>query len=120
MHMILVTHSEAMHVIRSYNYNNAEIVLNKQLVQPLDQKPETLKVTDLADEIHNLWFDEAIFNGVNPSETLDLFSQYMPNNYEKDLAENFQPLDWVGINYYTRSLIKIDPMNLFGLQIRQR
>ena len=108
MHMILVAHSEAMQVIRSHNYKNAGIVLNKQLVQPFDDKPETLKVTNLADEIHNLWFDEAIFNGVYPSQTLDLFSQYMPKNYEKDLAKISQPLDWVGINYYTRSLIKID------------
>ena len=113
MHMILVAHAEAMQVIRSHNYNNAGIVLNKQFVQPFDDIPETLKVTNLADEIHNLWFDEAIFNGVYPSQTLDLFSQYMPNNYEKDLVKISQPLDWVGINYYTRSLIKIDPTETF-------
>ena len=113
MHMILVAHAEAMQVIRSHNYNNAGIVLNKQYVQPFNDIPETLKVTNLADEIHNLWFDEAIFNGVYPSQTLDLFSQYMPINYEKDLAQISQPLDWVGINYYTRSLIKIDPSESF-------
>ena len=82
-------------------------------MQPFNDIPETLKVTNLADEIHNLWFDEAIFNGVYPSQTLDLFSQYMPINYEKDLAQISQPLDWVGINYYTRSLIKIDPSESF-------
>ena len=113
MHMILVAHAEALQVIRSHNYKNAGIVLNKQFVQPFDEKPETLLITNLADEIHNLWFDEAIFNGRYPTQTIELFSKYMPNNFEKDLTLISQPLDWVGINYYTRSIIKVDPSERF-------
>ena len=113
MHMILVAHAEAMQVIRSHNYNNAGIVLNKQFVQPFDDIPETLKVTNLADEIHNLWFDEAIFKGSYPTQTIKLFSKYMPDNFEEDLKFISQPLDWVGVNYYTRSIIKVDKSETF-------
>ena len=113
MHMILVAHAESLQVIRSHNYKNVGIVLNKQFIQPFDEKAETKLVTNLADEIHNLWFDEAIFKGIYPTQTIDLFSKYMPVNFEQDLKFISQPLDWVGINYYTRSIIKVDKEETF-------
>jgi len=32
----------------------------------------------------------------------------MPDNYINDMAIISEPLDWVGTNYYTRSLIQVD------------
>ena len=113
MHMILVAHGEAMQVIRGHNFNNAGIVLNKEFMTPYDETPESLLVTSLSDEIYNLWFDEAIFKARYPSKTLELFNKYMPENYEQDLVLISQPIDWVGINYYTRSIIKPDKNELF-------
>ena len=33
----------------------------------------------------------------------------MPEDYEEDMAVISQPLDWAGVNYYTRSVIAPDP-----------
>ena len=35
----------------------------------------------------------------------------MPNEYEEDLKIIGTPMDWLGINYYTRNLIKFDGMD---------
>ena len=113
MHMILVAHGEAMQVIRGHNFQQAGIVLNKQFMEPYDEKPDSLLVTTLSDEIHNLWFDEAIFKGRYPTATLELFDEYLPENFEQDLPLISEPIDWVGINYYTRSIIKADKNEKF-------
>ncbi len=113
MHMILLAHGRAMQVIRTHNFKNAGIVLNKQLVVPFDETEESQLAASVSDEIHNLWFDEAIFKGRYPSKTLEMFQKYMPEDYETDMDMISQSIDWVGVNYYTRSIIKSDKTEPF-------
>ena len=108
MHLILVAHSKAIEVIRSFNHENVGIVLNKEYMAPASGEDEDILACELSDEIYNLWFDEAIFKGQYPLNTLKLLDQYMPESFEDDLPHINQKLDWVGLNYYTRSIIKAD------------
>jgi beta-glucosidase len=108
MHLILVAHSNAIEVMRSFNQENIGIVLNKEYMIPESGEEEDITACKLSDEIYNLWFDEAIFKGQYPANTLKLFDQYMPVGFEDDLPQINQKLDWVGLNYYTRSIIKAD------------
>ena len=110
MHNILLAHARSMEVIRSYGHKNAGIVLNKLFVEPFDESEKSKEVTELCDNIYNLWFDEALFNGKYPKTVLKIFEGNMPDNYEEDLKIINQPLDWIGLNYYTRSIIKPDPL----------
>ena len=108
MHLILVAHSKATEVMRSYNQKNIGIVLNKEYMTPASNTEEDREACNLSDEIYNLWFDEAIFKGRYPKNTLKLFEHYMPENFESDLPQINQKIDWLGINYYTRSVVKAD------------
>ena len=36
------------------------------------------------------------------------FEKYLPKRYENDLATISQALEWIGVNYYTRSIVKFD------------
>ena len=110
MHLVLVAHSEAMSVMRNYNQKNIGIVLNKEFMLPATNSKDDILACELADQIYNLWFDEAIFNGQYPQRTLKLFEHYMPENFEQDLPGISQKLDWIGLNYYTRSIIKADKL----------
>jgi beta-glucosidase len=94
--------------MRSFNQENIGIVLNKEYMIPESGEEEDITACKLSDEIYNLWFDEAIFKGQYPANTLKLFDQYMPVGFEDDLPQINQKLDWVGLNYYTRSIIKAD------------
>jgi beta-glucosidase len=39
-----------------------------------------------------------------------LLQPHLPHNWQDDLPVVSRPLDWIGINYYTRQLCKGDPM----------
>ena len=108
MHLILVSHSHAIEVMRSFNQENIGIVLNKEYMIPESGEEEDNTACKLSDEIYNLWSDEAFFKGQYPANTLKQFDQYMPVGFEDALPQINQKLDWVGLNYYTRSIIKAD------------
>ena len=108
MHFILLAHGKALEVIRSHNHKNAGIVLNKAFVTTKDDNEQNNIAAELYNSIHNDWFDSAIFNGEYPKNVLDLFGEHIPENYQKDLEVISQPIDWIGINYYTRAIVKYD------------
>ena len=108
MHFILLAHGKALEVIRSHNHKNAGIVLNKAYVTTKDDNEQNNMAAELYHSIHNDWFDSAIFNGEYPKNVLDLFKEHIPENYQKDLEIISQPIDWIGINYYTRAIVEHD------------
>ena len=108
MHYIMLAHGYGMEVIRSYSFKNAGIVLNKAAVESYSDKSEDIDAANLYEEIHNSWFSDAVFNSKYPEKLLNILRDHMPIEYEDDLKIIATPLDWLGINYYTRNLIKFD------------
>ena len=106
MHNILFAHSQSVEALRSCNDHQIGIVLNNQFGQPIDSNEENIQATKLFDEIHNRWFSDAIFKGEYPKLALSILEKYLPENYKTQLELISSPIDWIGLNYYTRSLIK--------------
>ena len=76
---------------------------------PVDDSAEAMAAADLFDATYSRWFDESIFKGQYPSSVLSVFEPFMPRGFEEDLKLIQQPLDWAGVNYYTRSVVSPDP-----------
>ena len=108
MHNILLAHGNAVEIARDYGHKNVGIVLNKTDVIPHTNKEEDTFAAKIYDEIHNTWFDEAIFKGQYPINLLNILMPYMPENYSDDLKIISKKIDWIGINYYTRTIVKKD------------
>ncbi len=108
MHNILLAHGMAIEALNSNRSHQVGIVLNNQYAESFDQKRENLNATKLFDSIHNRWFSDAIFKGTYPEIALSVLEKYLPKNYNHDLKIISNPLDWVGLNYYTRSIVKFD------------
>ena len=106
MHNILFAHSQSVEAIRSCGTHQIGIVLNNQFGQSTDSNEENIQATKLFDEIHNRWFSDAIFKGKYPELALSILEKYLPENYKTQLELISSPIDWIGLNYYTRSLIK--------------
>ena len=106
MHNILFAHSQSVEALRSCNTHQIGIVLNNQFGQSIDSNEENFQATKLFDEIHNRWFSDAIFKGKYPELALSILEKYLPENYKTQLELISSPIDWIGLNYYTRSLIK--------------
>lgn len=109
MHHVQLAHGMSVEVMRDYGHRNLGCVLNKEYGEPNDDSEEAARLTHLFDCIYNRWFEESIFKGRYPEEVLAVFGNHMPEIYKDDLPLICQPLDWVGTNYYTRSLIAPDP-----------
>jgi beta-glucosidase len=62
-----------------------------------------------ADAIFNRWFIEGITRQTYPQLVLDGLAAHMPRDWEADMPLIGQPLDWLGVNYYTRHIHADDP-----------
>ena len=72
-------------------------------------KPDTDADTDAArrfDGIHNRWFLEAITKGKYPDDILEGLGAHMPEGWQDDMAAIASPIDWLGVNYYTRTTLR--------------
>ncbi len=104
MHHVNLAHAEAMLRLRGMGQNNLGIVLNFDRALPSDESAGAAAAANLQDAIFNRWFIQAITKGTYPAEVLEGFGAHMPKDWQADMQTIRQPLDWLGINYYTRGL----------------
>jgi len=109
MHHVLKAHGAAMEVLRAEGRDNCGIVLNFEASAPVDGAPENIAAAARQDAIFNRWFIEAITQGSYPEEAMEGFAPHMPAGWQDDMALIGQPLDWLGVNYYTRGLLRAAP-----------
>lgn len=109
MHHVLLAHGRALEAMRASGRNNLGIVLNFEHSNPASEKPADVAAAALQDAIYNRWFIQAITQKSYPQEVLEGFAGHMPEGFEDDLQVIGQPIDWLGVNYYTRSNIAADP-----------
>ncbi|MFQ1702636.1 GH1 family beta-glucosidase [Loktanella agnita] len=108
MHHILLAHGEAMTRLRAKGMDNCGIVLNFDHSSPADDSATSIAAADRQDAIFNRWFIEAITKGTYPAAALEGFGPHMPANWQDDMAQISQKIDWLGVNYYTRHQIRAD------------
>ena len=109
MHFVLLAHSKSLSAMRSLGLDNIGLALNFEYPQPADDSENAHQAARLYDGIYNRWFIEALSKGRYPEDVLSVFEPFMPKGYEDDLQAISAPIDWLGINYYTRKLISPGP-----------
>lgn len=105
MHHVLLAHGEAMGRLRAAGMKNNGIVLNFTHAEPADDSAGSRAAADTFDAVFNRWFIEGVTRGTYPQAALDLFGPHMPAGWQDDMATISQPMDWLGVNYYTRALL---------------
>ena len=106
MHNILYAHGLAMTALKSISSSDVGIVLNNQYASPFNEDSKNIDAANLFDAIYNRWFSDAIFLGQYPEIALEILGKYLPPEFKEDLKIISTPIDWLGMNYYTRSIIK--------------
>jgi beta-glucosidase len=104
MHHVLLAHGTAVERLRGMGQKNLGIVLNFDHAQPATDLPDDVKAAALWDGIFNRWFIEGLTKGTYPANVMEGLGPHMPTNWQDDMALIGQPLDWLGVNYYTRHL----------------
>ncbi|WP_460273463.1 GH1 family beta-glucosidase [Celeribacter sp. ULVN23_4] len=108
MHYVLKAHGEAISRLRARDRKNLGIVLNFEHTQPATDDPKDIRAAATQDATHNRWFIEAITKGRYPKEALEGLEPYLPHDWQEDLKAISRPIDWLGVNYYTRNLVAHD------------
>ena len=105
MHHVGLAHGRAIQVMRGLGMKNLGAVCNMEYAAPADDTPEAAAAARLYDAIYNRWFLSGMFHQTYPAEALAGLGPHLPKRWQDDMATIAAPLDWVGLNYYTRKLI---------------
>lgn len=106
-HHLLLAHGLAVTRIRSVApaASRVGIVLNFAPAYPADNRPETLRDMARSDAFSNRWLLEPITRGAYPSELFSDMKLNPPPIQSGDMEIISSPIDFLGVNYYTRTVV---------------
>ncbi|WP_305968286.1 MULTISPECIES: GH1 family beta-glucosidase [unclassified Mameliella] len=105
MHHVLLAHGRAIDTMRGLGMKNLGGVFNMEWADPADDSAAAHAAADRYDAIYNHWFLSGVFKGAYPTAALEGLEPHLPKGWHEDFGTITAPLDWCGINYYTRKLI---------------
>jgi beta-glucosidase len=108
-HNLLRAHGMAVQSFRAEHQGNIGIVVNLEPKYPASESPADLAATNRADAYWNRQYLDPVFFGRYPDEMADIYGAAWPEHDPADLALIQQPIDFVGINYYKRGVVRDDP-----------
>ena len=108
-HHLLLAHGLAMKVLAKNSPNTKNgIVLNFTPCYPASDSPADKVASDFADDYFNQWYIKPIFDGAYPNILAQLPADHHPEIQEGDMEIISHPIDFLGINFYTRAIYKAD------------
>ena len=108
MHHVLLAHGTAIERMRGLGVQNLGAVFNMEWAAPADESPEAAEAAALYDDIYTHFFVSGAFKGTYPERLVTALGNHFPEGWQDDMTTISVPLDWAGINYYTRSLLAAD------------
>ncbi|WP_338848341.1 GH1 family beta-glucosidase [Massilia sp. W12] len=105
-HNLLLAHGLALQALRAQGGPALlGIVLNQAPVQPASDTLADRAKAQLEDGLLVRWYMDALFKGAYPADVLEHLGQDAPHTEAGDMALISAPLDFLGLNYYTRNLV---------------
>ena len=104
-HHLLLSHGLAVQALRADGgCRDLGIVLNLGHLEPASASLEDHEAMLKADAWGRRWYTDPLFKGCYPQEVLSELGAEAPRMEEGDLRVIAQPLDHLGVNYYTRTV----------------
>lgn len=106
-HTLLLAHGEAVRAIRAASPHPAKvgIALNLSPVHPATDRAADRRAVEPFDRIGNRMFLDPILRGSYPPDLWQGFGPFAPPIRSGDLARIAEPIDFLGVNYYTRQVV---------------
>jgi beta-glucosidase len=108
-HHLLRAHAAAVEVYRATGKHRIGIVVNLEPKYPASESSEDRAATRRADAYMNRQYLDPVLIGGYPDELREIFGAAWPDHSASELEYLKQPIDFVGVNYYTRSVTRHDP-----------
>lgn len=104
-HHLLLSHGIALQALRAEGCKAPlGIVLNQSPIHPATDSAEDRAKARLDDGLTIRWYMDALLEGRYPQDVLAFLGGDAPQVSSGDMATIRQPLDFLGINYYTRNV----------------
>jgi beta-glucosidase len=110
-HHILLSHGSTVEEFSKIGYKKGKIgiTLNPIPAYPATKSENDLKAASIRDGYLNRWFLDSIFKGYYPEDMKDVYKEFISDFSfikEGDLKKIAIPCDFLGVNYYSRELVK--------------
>ncbi|WP_395700880.1 GH1 family beta-glucosidase [Aquabacterium sp.] len=107
-HHLLRSHGKAVQAYRAIGKHQVGLVVNIEPKYPASQSEADLAATRRADAYMNRQYLDPVFLGRYPDELREIFGEAWPEWPQEDMALIRQPIDFLGINWYTRNVVRHD------------
>jgi beta-glucosidase len=109
-HHVLLAHGRAVEVLRrAVRDARVGITIDVVPMYPASDSEEDVAATRQLDGFRNRWFLDPVLRGEYPADLHERFADALPDVRDGDLEAISAPLDFLGINYYTRNIVRADP-----------
>lgn len=108
-HHLLRAHGMAVRAYRAAGKHEIGLVVNLEPKYPASSGSEDAAATARADAYMNRQYLDPVFLGRYPAELREIFGEAWPEWPEEDFRLIREPLDFIGVNYYTRNVTRHDP-----------
>jgi beta-glucosidase len=108
-HNLLRAHGAAVEAYRAISSRPAiGVVVNIEPKYPATRSPDDLAATRRADAYMNRQYLDPIFFGKYPEELPEIYGEAWPRFPESDFSSIRAKVDFLGVNYYTRGVMRHD------------
>ena len=107
-HHLLLAHAAAVEVYRTKHRQKIGIVVNLEPKDPVTDRDEDVAAAHRADAYMNRQYLDPLFLGHYPEELAEMYGDAWPAFPAADLERIRQPVDFLGVNYYTRAVVRHD------------
>jgi beta-glucosidase len=108
-HNLLRAHATAVRAYRAEGKHRVGIVVNLEPKYPASESADDRAATARAEAYMNRQYLDPVFGKRYPAEMTEVFGEAWPDWPAADFAHIAQPIDFVGVNYYTRNVTRADP-----------
>jgi beta-glucosidase len=110
VHHLLLSHGYAVEALRdAVSHSQVGVTLNLSPVHPASDAEEDHDAARRVDGMNNRLFLDPVLLGCYPDDTIALLGPLFPPLQPNDLERIAVPLDFLGVNYYTRAVVRHDP-----------
>lgn len=105
-HHLLVAHGVAVDALRAnVGQSKIGIVLNLSPVEALRNTVDESEKAEVGWQVDSAWFLDPLFRGHYPATVLQKYGDLAPEIWPGDLAQISRRLDFLGVNYYFRTIV---------------
>jgi beta-glucosidase len=119
-HHLLLSHGRAVEILRAASSGSqVGITLDLHPVYPASEDEADVAAARHVEGFHNRWFLDPIFHASYPGDLLEYFGSNAPQVEDGDLQAISAPIDFLGVNNYSRSLVRANPNGGRPIHVRE-